>query len=87
MDYEKVYKEALERAKSLIPNVDNGGILYNRTDLEYIFPELRETEDKKIKQWLLGQMNKFHSESMNNNCSEESQQILKAIAWIEKQGK
>ena len=43
MDYEKAYKEALERAKKLYgcPEYD--------AELEEIFPELRESEDERIR--------------------------------------
>lgn len=43
MDYEKLYKEAMEKAKSLA----DGGIIFQRA-AEEIFPELHEPEDKRI---------------------------------------
>ena len=48
MDYEKKYNEALERAKQKI----DAGFL-TEDDLSYIFPELRESEDERIRKFLL----------------------------------
>lgn len=43
MDYEKLYKDALERARQVhTTNVDE-----NKKSTEYIFPELKESEDKE----------------------------------------
>lgn len=44
MDYEKKYKEALERAKVMWEQ----GMMPER--IEYIFPELKESEDEWIEQ-------------------------------------
>ena len=41
MDYEKAYKEALERARKLY---EKGTITES---LNYIFPELKESEDER----------------------------------------
>ena len=48
MDYEKKYNEALEQAKKL--SVD--GYL-DAIAVEEIFPELRESEDERIRKWLI----------------------------------
>ena len=42
MDYEKKYKEALERARELNEKVT--GASY-----DYIFPELKESEDERMR--------------------------------------
>lgn len=49
MDYEKKYKEALEQAKAFI---EKGGE-YIRQVMESIFPELKESEDERIRKELL----------------------------------
>ena len=46
MDYEKAYKEALERAKSFQEK-------YGGDYAGYIFPELRESEDERIRKFLV----------------------------------
>lgn len=46
MNYEKKYKEALERAKSKIKN-DKDHVFYEDDVIE-IFSELKESEDERI---------------------------------------
>lgn len=53
-----------------------------KATLERIFPELRESEDDKIKKWLISQL-KIKSDGTN---SELDIMIDKAISWLEKQG-
>ena len=53
MEYEKKYKEALDRAKKeWSSNLDNAYKNY-RERLEIIFPELNESEDEKIRKELM----------------------------------
>ena len=74
MDYEKKYKEALERAKS-----------YKEHDvrcaLEEIFPELKESEDEKIRKEIIS-----HLQYLGNYCQESMPNVNEWIAWLEKQG-
>ena len=77
MNYEKKYKEALERAKSVhSTNVDE-----NKKSTEYIFPELKESEDERM-------MNNLHSWMQEFGGAEEYTE--KVYQWIkgllEKQG-
>ena len=44
MDYEKKYKRALERAKE---------IHISKDEMEYLFPELKESGDERIKKSLI----------------------------------
>lgn len=48
MDYEKAYKEALEKAKYLKENTDSVGALDISAGIEFIFNELKESEDERI---------------------------------------
>ena len=66
MGYEKMYKEALERARKGMP-------------IDEVFPELRESEDERIRKWIL---NYIHHGAFNE---EEHPMALKAIEWFEKQ--
>ena len=71
MDYEKKYKEALERAKQFSEKPyleDSKGIV------GYIFPELAESEDERIRKSLIDMLKN------DEKC------YLKEIAWLEKQG-
>lgn len=51
MDYEKKYKEALERAKMILCNVCEGSASAN--DIETIFPELAESDDERIRKEII----------------------------------
>lgn len=44
MDYEKKYKEALARARE---------IHISKDEMEYLFPELKESDDERIKKSLI----------------------------------
>lgn len=52
MNYEKKYKEALEKAREIIKDYENRGLkdilFYAKEDFEAIFPELQESEDERI---------------------------------------
>ena len=81
IDYEKKYNEALERAKKwyYAPNADKIPTYANRV-IEEIFPELAESEDEKIRKWLIAQLKiKIGDNATLNNM------IYKAIAWLERQ--
>lgn len=77
MDYKELYEQALERAQELIIN-ENGMVRVDRPLLEQIFPELKESEDEKIRKKIIalfkGQI-PFTSEEDNK----------KFVAWLEKQ--
>lgn len=76
MDYEKAYKEALERAKSFrTPD--------NKDVAAYIFPVLKESGDEKIRKALIKLVKKA-GEGYENVIDGVS--IENAISWIEKQG-
>ena len=71
MDYEKEYKGALERAKKLY---ERGTITES---LSYVFPELKESEDERIKKRIIALVN-AHGQG---RYKEEM------LAWLEKQDK
>lgn len=80
MDYEKAYNEALERARQVhTTNVDE-----NKKSTEYIFPELKESEDERIRKVLveLVKCNERCGYFMINNTTTSAM-----LAWLEKQGK
>ena len=80
MDYEKKYKEALERARA-INNGETTGAL-GETVCEFIFPELKESEDEKIRKDIID-----HLQFLAKYCIESMPNVDKWIAWLEKQGK
>lgn len=76
MNYEKKYKEALERARQFSEHPlqeDSADIV------EYIFPELAESEDERIRKWLIDWAKAVN---WSNQFSVTQEQVL---AWLEKQ--
>ena len=72
----KAYDEAIERAKKL----------YGDGITEGIFPELKESEDEKIRRWIIDDIRyNMNNEPLNN--SEYKKKAEKAIDWLERQGK
>ena len=49
MDYEKKYKEALNWMRSIYPTMQGA----DREDAEHYFPELKESEDERIRKGLI----------------------------------
>lgn len=72
MDYEEKYNAALERAKEYH---DNGGA---PLILEVVFPELKESEDEKMRKSIIY--------ALQNGGFYSSDKTDEAIAWLEKQG-
>lgn len=70
MDYEKKYKEALERAREL---------QHDNCWVTNIFPELKESEDEKIRKRIYNYINV----TLDDNENEEKE---KWLTWLEKQG-
>lgn len=84
MDYEKMYKEALERARKWA----NGDYGYNVCDKPkdiagYVFPELKESEDAKIKKIIKASLQSY----FNGKLSEGTNDVDYAtcLTWLEKQ--
>ena len=80
MDYEQKYKEALERAKGVIEQ--NPLMEYLKKGIEYIFPELKESENERIRKGIIRNL-----EYLANRAEGFVKDDLKEkIAWLEKQG-
>ena len=76
----KRYDEALERAKQFSENPlleDSGSVV------EYIFPELKESGDEKIRREIYGALKYLETELSWDALGEID--ILDAYAWLEKQ--
>ena len=79
MDYEKMYKEALERARQFSENPlleDSSNIV------EYIFPELEEQKGDKIRKTLIS----FFSKGAELNGTTNGVADKDILAWLETQG-
>lgn len=71
MDYKQKYEEALKRARDMMSHGE-----VRREDMEYLFPELSESEDEKIRKELL---------AVVNDLVLPSKQQSRFVAWLEKQ--
>ena len=76
----EAYDEALKKASAAHKDEDK----HLKATLERIFPELKESDDEKIKNAILN-----HLKKMLGNCQDDiyGVRIEDAIAWLEKQGK
>ena len=86
MDYEKKYKEALDRAKKWhnAPNSDKIPTYANRV-IEEIFPELKESEDESV----IRDIRVVLESSATRFFKENGKMPVwydRAVAWLEKQG-
>ena len=81
-NYEKLYREALERAKVEQETFFNLGNISAKTAIEKIFPELRESEDERIRKEIVDYLRKFIS---HHDCDLVAKSKV-WIAWLEKQG-
>jgi len=78
MDYEKKYKEALERARAKYAMKDQP----IHQDLVDLFPELKESEDEKIRKAIYNCVKWFGFDS----CFFKDVSQEECLAWFEKQG-
>ena len=78
MNYEKKYKEALERARKLYNEAKTLDYTQDMEDYETIFPELQESEDERIRKEI------FHFVLENTLTTDMRQH--RWLAWLEKQG-
>lgn len=79
MNYEKKYKDALERAKILIEKLESTHI---KGFIYHIFPELKESEDEQSRKWIL----EYLYDGLRKSDEQFKGQFKTAIAWLEKQG-
>lgn len=79
MDYEKKYKEALEWMQSLYSGLHGA----TKEDAEHYFPELKESEDERIRKGLIKAVSRIFEgyKLFDTDVTREE-----AIAWLEKQG-
>ena len=76
----EAYDTALERAKDMLNDgiISNNAIAY----LQGIFPELKESEDERIRKDIIS-----HLKYLGKYCQESMPNVNEWIAWLEKQGK
>ena len=75
----KAYDEALERAKEYWEtDNDNTLDIKAKGTMEYLFPELKESEDERMKKTII--------HALRGDVILNKKQATRAIAWLEKQG-
>ena len=75
----KAYDEALKRAKDFENGVVHYPINKGENIMHWIFPELRENEDGRIRKWIINEIKIKH-----HNLDEDDVDFVdKAIAWLE----
>ena len=80
MNYEQRYKEALEMARQLCTYPTTQPFI---SDLQDLFPELKESEDEQIRKWLIGYFQQYKSDGVVKFAN--GLEIDSIIAWLEKQ--
>lgn len=84
MNYKKKYKKALERAKDFMNGEVHYALRRGENIMCWIFPELRESEDERIRKWLIRDIKQSLDDGVYNDESIDS--AKEALAWLEKQG-
>ena len=81
----KAYDEALERAKLSRQQLQDIG--EEATEIEYIFPELKESEDGRIQQMLMAYFKGLElSSNHKGNVLWQDLKVKDILTWLEKQG-
>ena len=80
----KRYDDALERAKLSRLQLLNIG--EEATEIEYIFPELKESEDERIRKELLESFKYQQRESRTDKEWLNGIKLSEVVTWLEKQG-
>lgn len=83
MNYKKRYKEALERMKSWAKGEHPECFSEAQKTAEFIFPELQESEDEKIRKELIA----IYSVGAKVNAKTGDIPDRDIVAWLEKQNK
>ena len=83
MDYEKKYKEALERMKSWARGEHPECFTEAQKTAEFIFPELAESEGERIRKGIFKALSKKDARDV---LISQGIEVSDALAWLEKQG-
>ncbi len=82
----KRYDEAIERAKEMIKDMPNIGGVAKVDDIQYLFPELKESEDERIRKELIAFLKETIEYGGISPDIWTMNNAKKWIAWLEKQG-
>ena len=87
-NYEQKYKEALkimESLHSVVKYQSSSDALLASQTIEKAFPELRESEDERIRKGLIKGLSAMRDIHKHQTFSDDAIDINDAIAWLEKQ--
>ena len=73
MDYKEKYEKALGWMRDVYPTLTGA----TKEDAEHYFPELAESEDERIREWI--------AEHIDCDERDRAEMMPKALAWLEKQ--
>ena len=73
------YDDALERARELSKTITGA-------NYEYIFPELQESEDERIRKVLIDYFNRYKEQEKHGIKTFNGIPTDDILAWLEKQG-
>ena len=80
MDNIKKFEDFLDRMQGLLNEAKKQGhIIVRVEDLENAFPELKESEDERIREKIIATIHLYYGEPLEDEAKE-------MIAWLEKQG-
>ena len=77
----KAYDEALEKASAAYKDNDR----HLKATLERIFPELKDSDDKKMRNFIINELACIRA--TDEKGSDRYEELTNAIAWVEKQGR
>ena len=80
MNYEQKYKKAIERAKNYCDGHHTE--VSPKAMSEYLFPELRESEDERIRKGLIKGLSAMRDIHKHQTFSDDAINIDDAIAWL-----
>lgn len=80
-NYEQKYKESLSRAKQCYEG--NSIYVLPKKDLEYIFPELKDSDDERIRKALISVFSNREKYLIDQSFGDIT--VSEALAWLEKQ--
>lgn len=87
MDYEKEYKEALERARDYKNDIIHTELKVGENIMDYIFPELKESENEKIRKSIIELIEWVKEQQIHTDHNTDGTKWDDMIAWLEKQSK
>lgn len=86
-DYKEKYKQAVKKIKDLFNEGEQKGftIITYRKDFEKIFPELKESEDERIRKELIRVFSNREKYRIAQSFGDIT--VSEALTWLKKQGK